>query len=103
MIIYDIVEAVGLLQNYWPVSGSNGRVLTTTRNHLLGFDPADSGLEIFSSGADTGFKFLLHLPAGHICEELLVGKLESPYNLSERLSGHSSALSNICGLIHRGS
>ena len=83
------------------LSGSNGRALITTRNHSLCFDPADGGLEILPYDTDTGLKFLLHLPAGHIRKELLAGIIESTYNLSERLSGHSLALSNIYGLIHR--
>lgn len=101
MIVYDNAEAIGLLRDYWPLSGSNGRVLITTRNHSLGFDPADAGLEILPWDTDTGSKFLLHLLAGHIRAELLANETQSAYSLSERLSGHALALSNMCGLIHR--
>lgn len=101
MIIYDNAEAIGLLRDYWPLSGSNGRVLITTRNHSLAFDPGDGGFEILPWDTDTGSKFLLHLLAGHIRDELLASETESAYSLSERLSGHALALSNMCGLIHR--
>ena len=101
MIIYDNAEAIGLLRDYWPLSGSNGRVLITTRNHSLGFDPADAALEILPWDTDTGSKFLLHILAGNIRGELLASETESAYSLSERLSGHALALFNMCGLIHR--
>ncbi|KFY18119.1 hypothetical protein V492_00130 [Pseudogymnoascus sp. VKM F-4246] len=101
MIIYDNAETIELLRDYWPLSGSNGRVLITTRNHMLGFDPADAGLEILPWDTDTGSKFLLHLLTGHISAELLANETQSAYSLSERLSGHALALSNMCGLIHR--
>lgn len=101
MIIYDNAETTELLRDCWPLSGSNGRVLITTRNHLLGFDPADAGLEILPWDTDTGSKFLLHLLTGHISAELLANETQSAYSLSERLSGHALALSNMCGLIHR--
>lgn len=101
MIIYDNAETAELLRDYWPLSGSTGRVLITTRNHFLGFDPADAGLEINPWDTDTGSKFLLHLLAGHISAELLANETQSAYSLSEKLSGHALALSNMCGLIHR--
>ncbi|KAM5347078.1 hypothetical protein ACJ41O_010083 [Fusarium nematophilum] len=101
MIIYDNAETAELLRDYWPLSGSSGRVLITTRNHALGFDPADAGLEILPWDTDTGTKFLLHLLTGHISAELLANETQSAYSLSERLSGHALALSNMCGLIHR--
>ncbi len=101
MIIYDNAETAELLRDYWPLSGSTGRVLITTRNHFLGFDPADAGLEINPWDTDTGSKFLLHLLAGHISAELLANETQSAYSLSEKLSGHALALSNVCGLIHR--
>lgn len=101
LIIYDNAETSELLRDYWPLSGSTGRVLVTTRNHSLGFDPADAGLEILPWDTATGSKFLLHLLAGQISAELLANETESAYSLSEKLSGHALALSNMCGLIHR--
>lgn len=101
MIIYDNAETIELLRDYWPLSGSNGRVLVTTRNHSLSFDPAGAGLEILPWDTDTGSKFLLHLLTRRISAELLENEARSAYNLSERLSGHALALSNMCGLIHR--
>ena len=101
MIIYDNAEISGLLRDYWPLSGSIGHALITTRNHSLGFDPADAGLEVLPWDTDTGSRFLLHLLAGHISAELLANESQSAYSLSERLSGHALALSNMCGLLHR--
>lgn len=101
MIIYDNAEVVELLRDYWPLYGSHGRVLITTRNHSLSFDPANAGLEILPWDTDTGSKFLLHLLAGHISADLLANETQSAYGLAERLSGHALALSNMCGLIHR--
>lgn len=101
MIIYDNAETIELLRDYWPLYGSNGRVLVTTRNQSLGFDPADAGIEILPWDTETGSKFLLHLLTGHISADLLTKEAQSAYDLSERLSGHALALSNMCGLIHR--
>ena len=101
MIIYDNAETTELLRDYWPLSGSNGKVLITTRNHLLGFDPADAGIEILPWDTETGSKFLLHLLAGHIGTDILAHEAQSAYSLAERLNGHALALSNMCGLIHR--
>lgn len=101
MVIYDNAETSELLRDYWPLSGSAGRILITTRNHSLGFDPADAGLEILPWDTDTGSRFLLHLLAGQISAELLANEAKSAYSLSEKLSGHALALSNMCGLIHR--
>lgn len=75
--------------------------MITTRNHSLGFDPADAGLEVLPWDTDTGSRFLLHLLAGVISAELLANESQSAYSLSERLSGHALALSNMCGLLHR--
>lgn len=101
MIAYDNVETSELLRDYWPLSGSNGRALITTRNHSLSFDPADSGIEVLPWDTDTGSKFLLHLLKGHISADLLANESQSAYCLSQRLSGHALALSNMCGLLHR--
>lgn len=101
MIVYDNAESAELLQDYWPLSGSNGRVLITTRNHSLGFDRVEASLEILPWDTDTGSKFLLHILAGHISADLLAKETQSAYSLSERLGGHALAMSNMCGLIHR--
>ena len=101
MVSYDNVETGELLRDYWPLSGSSGRVMITTRNHSLCFHPADAGIEVLPWDTDTGSKFLLHLLAGHISAELLANESQSAYSLSERLSGHALALSNMCGLLHR--
>ncbi|KAI6783832.1 uncharacterized protein J7T54_001708 [Emericellopsis cladophorae] len=101
LIIYYNVKAAELLRNYWPLSGSKGQVLITTRNHSLSFDPADIGIEILPWDTDTCSKFLLHLLAGQISARFLANETKSACSLAERLSGHALALSNMCGLIHR--
>ena len=101
MIVYDNAEVSDLLKDYWPLPGSNGQVLITTRNRSLGFDSADASLEVLPWDTDTGSKFLLHLLRGHISAELLATESQSAYSLSERLSGHALALSNMCGLLYR--
>lgn len=100
-MVYDNVESFDNLRDYWPLPGSKGRVLITTRNHSLAFEPADGGLEVNPWDTDTGSRFLLHLLSGHISADLLKNQSQSAYSLSERLSGHALALSNMCGLIHR--
>jgi len=101
LIVFDNVDEFGLLRDYWPLPGSRGRALITTRNHTLAFDPAEGGLEVAPWDTETGSQFLLHLLSGHISAELLAVEAKSAYGLSERLSGHALALNNMCGLIHR--
>lgn len=43
----------------------------------------------------------MHMLSGYISADLLATESESALHLSERLSGHALALSNMCGLIHR--
>ena len=70
-------------------------------NHSLGFYPAHVGLEVLPWDTATGSQFLLHLLAGQISAELLGNEGKSAYSLSEKLSSHVLALSNMCGFIHR--
>ncbi|PKY07762.1 hypothetical protein P168DRAFT_322995 [Aspergillus campestris IBT 28561] len=86
MIIYDNAETTELLRDYWPLSGSKGKVLITTRNHLLGFDPADTGIEILPWDTETGSKFLLHLLAGHIGTDILANEAHLSINTEELLA-----------------
>ena len=54
MIVYDNAKTAQLLRSYWPLPGSNGHILITTRNHQLAFNPADAGLEIAPWDLATG-------------------------------------------------
>lgn len=99
--MYDNVESFDLLRASWPLPDSHGLALITTRNHSLAFDPASGGLEVPSWNAENGTKFLLHLLSGHISADLLANEAKSAYSLSERLSGHALAISNMSGLIQR--
>ncbi|KAI3544432.1 hypothetical protein CSPX01_05557 [Colletotrichum filicis] len=101
LIVYDNVESFDLLRANWPLPGSQGLALITTRNHSLAFDPASGGLEVPSWNTENGTKFLLHLLSGHISADLLANEAKSAYSLSERLSGHALAISNMIGLIQR--
>lgn len=101
LIVYDNADSYELLRDYWPAPGSKGLALITTRNHALAYEPADRGKEVLPWDTETGSRFLLHLLSGHISSELLADEAKSAYNLSERLSGHALAISNMCGLIHR--
>ena len=87
-----------MLVSYWPRS-SQGKAIITTRNHSLDFEPASSGFEVTSWGAQTGSQFLFFLLTESIgCD------LEAEYNSalapSERLSGHALAISHMAGLIY---
>ncbi|KAK1720838.1 Tetratricopeptide-like helical [Colletotrichum lupini] len=101
LIVYDNVESFDLLRANWPLPGSQGLALITTRNHSLAFDPASGGLEVPSWNTENSTKFLLHLLSGHISADLLANEAKSAYSLSERLSGHALAISNMSGLIQR--
>ncbi|EXF75842.1 hypothetical protein CFIO01_07877 [Colletotrichum fioriniae PJ7] len=101
LIVYDNVESFDLLRANWPLPGSQGLALITTRNHSLAFDPASGGLEVPSWNTENGTKFLLHLLSGHISADLLANEAKSAYSLAERLSGHALAISNMSGLIQR--
>lgn len=99
--MYDNVESFDLLRANWPLPGSQGLALITTRNHSLAFGPASGGLEVPSWNTENGTKFLLHLLSGHISADLLANEAKSAYSLAERLSGHALAISNMSGLIQR--
>lgn len=101
LVVYDNVESADTLTPYWPRATNQGRAIITTRNHSLAFDPAESGLEITSWDADTGAEFLLFLLKNSIGRDLNSESI-SARTLSEKLSGHALALSQMAGLIHDG-
>lgn len=99
LIIYDNVESKDVIEPYWPAAG-HGQAILTTKNHKFAFDIAQKGLEIVSWNADTGSRFLLHLLATNIGDELTTDDIQSANQLSEKLSGHALAISHMAGLIH---
>lgn len=100
MLIFDNANDENVLIDYWPVA-SKGCALITTRNHNLAFQPADTGIEILPFGTEAGSGFLLHLLSLDIADKLTVQEAKSAHELSERLSGHALAISQMAGLIHR--
>lgn len=100
LIVYDNVETLDVLEQYWPVS-SRGRAIITTRNRSMAFQPACSGLEITSWDAQAGSQFFLFLLKNGIGCELEVER-NSAFTLSDRLGGHALAISHMASLIHDG-
>ncbi|KAK3379097.1 hypothetical protein B0T24DRAFT_610704 [Lasiosphaeria ovina] len=101
LIVFDNADDPDILLPYWPNSASRGQAIITTRNHSLAYEPADAGLEVASWDTETGSKYILHLLSGYISADLLANQHQSAFALSERLSGHALALSNMAGVIHR--
>lgn len=100
LIVYDNVESLDLLLNYWP-DATHGQALITTRNRNFAFDPADGGLEITTWDAETGSQFLLHLLSTDISARLTSHEITSAHKLSINLSGHALAISHMAGLMYR--
>ncbi|KAI1122604.1 NB-ARC and TPR domain protein [Nemania abortiva] len=100
LIIYDNVEDLDLLLQYWP-SANQGQALITSRNRNFAFEPADGGLEIATWDTETGSQFLLHLLSTGISASLTSEEVMSAHDLSLALSGHALAISHSAGLIHR--
>ena len=88
-----------LVLSHWP-SATRGRALITTRKSAFAYYLATSGLEITTWDADMGSKFLLHLLATEIGEQLTNEETNSANELSRKLSGHALAISQMAGLIH---
>ncbi|MCJ1385774.1 hypothetical protein MMC17_008898 [Xylographa soralifera] len=100
LLVFDNVEDSELLLEYWPVS-SHGHALVTTRNHSLLFEPVQTGVEVFCFDREAGSQFLLHLLKMDVIKDLSAGETKSAIDLSEKLSGHALAISQMAGLIHR--
>ncbi|KAK8022424.1 hypothetical protein PG993_013191 [Apiospora rasikravindrae] len=101
LIVYDNVESAQTLRPFWPRATNRGRAIVTTRNHSLGFDPAESGIEITSWDTDTGAAYLLFLLKKRIGRDIDSEGI-SARSLSGRLSGHALAISQMAGLIYEG-
>jgi hypothetical protein len=102
LLIFDNVENADLLMEYWPIA-LQGRVLLTTRNHNFAYEPAEAGIEVPSFDSKTGTAFVLHLLSIDIAEDITIHDSESAQQLSDRLRGYTLAISQMAGLIHRGS
>ncbi|CAI6073766.1 unnamed protein product [Clonostachys chloroleuca] len=101
LVIFDNVESSNTLRPYWPRATNQGRAIITTRNHSLAYEPAQSGIEITSWDVNTGAEFLLFLLKKSIGRDL-ASESTSAHTLSEKLSGHALALSQMAGLIYDG-
>ena len=100
LLIFDNAENADLLLQYWPLA-MDGCVLLTTRNHSLAFQPAGHGIEVSPFDSTKGSEFLLNLLSMDIAIDLTSQEAESALELSQRLSGHALAISQMAGLIHR--
>ncbi|KAI0893451.1 pfs domain-containing protein [Annulohypoxylon nitens] len=99
LIIYDNVESSDILAPYWPRASRHGRAIITTRNHSLAFDPAASGLEVTAWNTEDGAEFLFFMLKRSIGHHM-ISENTAARTLSQRLSGHALALSNMAALIH---
>ena len=88
VMIMDNVEDPELLRTAWPVA-AHGKVLVTSRNDVVSFDPAAGGLEIEVFDEHDGCKFVLSLVGrkNYSNEEQ-----EAARNLSIRLGGLALAI-----------
>ena len=100
LLVYDNAEDSDVLLKYWPVA-SPGWAIITTRNHALAFEPAQTGIDVLPFDIATGSKFLLSLLAKDIAEDVTAVESQSAIDLSEKLSGHALAISQMAGLIHK--
>lgn len=100
LLIYDNVDDINLLMRYWPVA-SHGAIIVTSRNHSLGFEPADRGLEVPHFDAQEGSDFLMFLLQWDLADDISSTEVDSALQLSQKLSGHALALAQMAGLIVR--
>ncbi|KAJ2979535.1 hypothetical protein NUW58_g7177 [Xylaria curta] len=100
LIVYDNVSDAATLMPYWPCS-SHGRVIITTRNRSLAFEPAAEDLEILTWDARTGSDYLFFLLKKNIGRDL-DAETASALALSQKLSGHALGLFHMAAIIHDG-
>lgn len=67
----------------------------------MDFDPAETGIEVLPFDLESGARFVLHLLSNDIAADLTSQEAESATGLSERLSGHALAISQMAALINR--
>ena len=100
LLIFDNAEDASLLLPYWPLA-SRGRILITTRNYGLTFEPAQQGIEVYTFTPLAGSELLFHLLSHDVAQQISSMETQSAYKLSEKLSGHALAISQMAGLIHQ--
>ncbi|KAJ6780996.1 hypothetical protein PWT90_09037 [Aphanocladium album] len=100
LLVYDNAETFELLLKYWPVA-SQGCVIITSRNHSFAYEPAETGIEVLPFDRESGSGFILHMLSLDIVTSISSQDVQSSLQLSEKLSGHALAISQMTGLIHR--
>lgn len=101
LMIFDNAESLELLLQYWPSAGQ-GSVIITTRNRTLALQPADINIEVPHFDKKAGSELLLYLLKMGVASDISQMDTQSAVELSEKLSGHALALSQMAGLIHKG-
>ncbi|KAK0102761.1 hypothetical protein ONS95_006358 [Cadophora gregata] len=101
LVIFDNVDSSDVLAPYWPRSSHHGRAIITTRNFSLAFNPAAFGLEVQPWDTEMGAKYLLFLLKRAVGQDL-ASETASALTLSQKISGHALALSQMAGMIHEG-
>ncbi|KAK0120265.1 hypothetical protein ONS95_011670 [Cadophora gregata] len=98
LLIYDNVESPLVFESYWPVS-NHGSIVITTRNLSLIAQPIGKSIEVHEFPRDTGARFLIdNLPGSNILEPS--PDFVNAQRISEKLSGHALAISQMSALIH---
>ncbi|OAA56072.1 Tetratricopeptide-like helical [Cordyceps fumosorosea ARSEF 2679] len=100
LLVYDNAETFELLLKYWPVA-SQGSVTITSRNHSFAYEPAETGIEVLPFDRQSGLGFILHMLSLDIATGISSQDVQSSLQLSDKLSGHAFAISQMTGLIHR--
>ncbi len=100
LLNFDNAVDSELLFKYWPVA-NKGCALITTRNHFLAFDPGEAGIEVVPFDLEFGSRFVIHLLLIDFATEVISQETKSATELSERLSGHALAISQMASSIHR--
>jgi len=98
LLIFDNAEDSKSLREFWPTS-NHGRVLITSRNHILASQPASKGIEITTFEKKEGAAFIMFLLQHERHEDPSEKELESAEVLSEKLQGHALAIHQMVALI----
>ena len=98
LLIFDNAEDSKSLRDFWPTS-NHGRVLITSRSHVLASQPASKGVEITTFEQTEGAAFITFLLKHERHDELSLREKESVHALSEKLQGHALAIHQMVALI----
>jgi hypothetical protein len=101
LAIFDNVESADTLAPYWPRCAPSGRAIITTRNPSLASNSASSSIEVNSWDVAIGADFLFFLLKKEIGRDVNA-ESTSARVLSEKLSGHALAISQMAGMIRDG-